>query len=207
MIKTYKIETERLVIRCYKPKDAELLKKSIDESIDHLLPWMPWAKNEPEIIETKIERLRKFRGQFDLDQDYIFGIFSKDEKVLIGSTGLHTRVGKAAREIGYWINVHYLKKGYALESVKALTKIGFEIEGLERIEIHCAPENIRSQGIPKKLGYIHECTLKSRTLDANGNKRDVMIWTMFKADYLESDLKIFEVKAFNVVNEPITLKL
>ncbi len=32
LAKTYKIETERLVIRCYKPKDAELLKISIDES-------------------------------------------------------------------------------------------------------------------------------------------------------------------------------
>ena len=205
--KTYKIETERLIIRCYKPEDAALLKKCIDESLAHLLPWMPWAKNEPETIEAKTERLRKFRGEFDLGIDYTFGIFSKDDKVLIGSSGLHTRGGKNAREIGYWIGANYVKNGYALETVKALTKVGFEIEELDRIEIHCAPENTRSQAIPKKLGYIHEGTLKNRTINADGNKCDVMIWTLFKEDYFNSDLRNFEVKAFNVVNERIRSRL
>lgn len=205
LAKTYRIETDRLVIRCYQPTDGPLLKKSIDESIDHLLPWMPWAKNEPETIQDKVERMRKYRGQFDLGIDYTFGIFSKDEKVLIGSTGLHVRVGEQAREIGYWINANYLKKGYALEAVKALTKVGFEIEGLERIEIHCDSNNIRSRNIPEKLQYIHEATLKDRTTDTQGNKRDVMIWTMFKADYFKSDLKKMDIKAFNVRNELIKI--
>ena len=87
LAKTYKIETERLIIRCYEPKDAKLLKQSIDESLEHLIPWMPWAKNEPESLANKMGRLRKCRGQFDLGLDYTFGIFSKDEKKLIGSTG------------------------------------------------------------------------------------------------------------------------
>ncbi|MEO0877546.1 MAG: N-acetyltransferase, partial [Bacteroidota bacterium] len=59
LARAYRIETERLVIRCYQPKDAELLKRSIDESLEHLLPWMTWAKNEPESIEAKRERIRK----------------------------------------------------------------------------------------------------------------------------------------------------
>ncbi|MEZ5041133.1 MAG: GNAT family N-acetyltransferase [Saprospiraceae bacterium] len=128
LAKTYKIETKRLIIRCYEPKDAELLKISIDESLEHLLPWMPWAKNEPESVKAKMERLRKYRGQFDLGLDYTFGIFDKDEKKLVGSTGLHTRGGNNAREIGYWINAKHLKQGYATEAVKALIKVAFEIE-------------------------------------------------------------------------------
>ena len=205
LAKTYKLETERLIIRCYHPTDAVLLKKSIDESIEHLLPWMPWAKNEPENIQTKIERLRKFRGQFDLGEDYTFGVFNKDETVLIGSTGLHTRAGEQAREIGYWINVNHLGNGYALEVAKALTKVGFEIEDLERIEIHCSVDNIRSQSIPKKMGYINEATLRNRTVDTYGKKRDVMIWTMFKEDYHKSPLKSFVVKAFDLIDEQIEI--
>ncbi|MES2731624.1 MAG: hypothetical protein V4714_07745 [Bacteroidota bacterium] len=49
MAKVYRIETDRLVIRCYEPSDAEKLKNAITESLDHLRPWMPWAQNEPEI--------------------------------------------------------------------------------------------------------------------------------------------------------------
>ena len=79
LAKTYKVITDRLVIRCYQPEDAFLLKKSIDSSLDHLRPWMRWTEEEPESIESKIDRLRKCRGQFDLGIDYTFGIFNKDE--------------------------------------------------------------------------------------------------------------------------------
>jgi len=44
----YRIETERLVIRCYEPRDAPLLKEAIDSSLEHLQPWMPWALDEPQ---------------------------------------------------------------------------------------------------------------------------------------------------------------
>lgn len=205
LAKTYMIETARLKIRCYHPKDAPLLKKAIDDSINHLLPWMPWAKNKPEPLETVVERLRKRRGQFDLGEDYTFGIFNKEETKILGSTGLHTRIGEGAREIGYWLHVDHLKKGYALETVQALTKVGFEIEQLERIEIHCAPDHIRSQNIPKKMGYRHEATLKNRTLDTHGNLRDMMIWTMFRDEYFTSDLTSFAIKAFDSVGERIQL--
>ena len=203
LTKTYKIETTRLIIRCYKQTDAELLKISIDESMAHLLPWMPWAKNEPESVEKKVERLRKYRGQFDLGLDYTFGIFSKDEKKLIGSTGLHTRLSNNAREIGYWINAKYIKKGYATETVQALMKVGFEIEQLDRIEIRCAPNNIASQGVPKKLRFLHVGTLKNSTTDTEGELRDEMIWAMSKEEYLKKDFPKLNFKAYNIINKQI----
>lgn len=84
-----------------------------------------------------------------MDQDYSFGMFNKAGTVLIGSNGLHTRIGEKAREIGYWIHARHIQQGYATETVQALTKVGFELEGLDRIEIRCAPNNLRSQRIPR----------------------------------------------------------
>ena len=43
----YRIETDRLTIRCWEPRDAPLLKQAVDASLDHLRPWMPWARDEP----------------------------------------------------------------------------------------------------------------------------------------------------------------
>ena len=207
LARAYKIETERLVIRCYKPTDAPKIQEAITQSLDHLLPWMPWAKNEPESLDAKISRLRLFRGQFDLGQDYVFGIFNKSETELIGSTGLHTDVGKNAREIGYWINVKFIGQGFATEAVTALTKVGFEIEHLERIEIRCAPDNVRSQSIPRKLGYKLEATLKNRIKDTSGNFRDVMIWTMFKSDYETSPIRELDLKAFDIMGRTISFDI
>jgi RimJ/RimL family protein N-acetyltransferase len=205
LARAYRIETERLVIRCYEPSDAPKIQEAITESLDHLLPWMPWAKNEPESLDAKINRLRLFRGQFDLGQDYVFGIFNKSETELIGSTGLHTDVGKHAREIGYWINLKFIGQGFATEAVNALTKVGFEVEQLTRIEIRCAPDNVRSQSIPRKLGYKLEATLKNRIEDISGNFRDVMIWTMFKSDYERSPIQNVELKAFDIMGRPILI--
>ena len=40
----YRIVTERLVLRCWEPRDAAALKEAVDASLDHLRPWMPWAQ-------------------------------------------------------------------------------------------------------------------------------------------------------------------
>ena len=203
--KTYRIETDRLVIRCYQPSDAIKLKDAITESLEHLLPWMPWAKNEPEDLEAKINWVRIFRGQFDLGKDYTFGIFDKTENEFIGSTGLHTRAGQDAREIGYWIHVKHIHQGFALETVSALTKVAFEIEKLSRLEIHCEADNVRSQNVPKKLGYQLEATLKKRITGANGELKDAMIWTMFKSDYERSPLRDMRIRAFDIMGRAIDL--
>lgn len=196
--KTYRIETERLVIRCYAPEDAPKLHSAIRASIEELIPWMPWAKQEPGTLESKVEKIRQFRGEFDLGLDYTFGVFSKNEKELVGSTGLHTRIGPNAREIGYWINSKHVNMGYAREAVSALTKVGFDIEGLMRVEIRCDPANVKSSNIPRKLGYHHEATLKKRLSGSDGAPRDVMIWTMFKADYLKSPIREMKLSAFDI---------
>lgn len=53
----YRIETKRLVVRCYNPSDAQLLAEAIAASLKHLRPWMPWARDEPESLEDKVKRL------------------------------------------------------------------------------------------------------------------------------------------------------
>ena len=87
----YRIETERLVLRCYEPRDAALVKDAIDSSLDHLRPWMPWAENEPQTLEEKTDLLKTFRSQFDPATTSSMGIFSADESELLGGTGLHPR--------------------------------------------------------------------------------------------------------------------
>ena len=99
----YRMETARLVVRCWQPTDAAALKEALDPSVEHLRPWLPWAHEEPKPLAEKAELLRTFRGMFDLDQDYIYGILERDESRVLGGTGLHTRLTDDAREIGYWI--------------------------------------------------------------------------------------------------------
>ncbi|NVM45422.1 MAG: GNAT family N-acetyltransferase [Candidatus Lokiarchaeota archaeon] len=199
----YRIKTERLVIRCYDPKDAPLLQKSIQESVEHLRPWLPWVKTEPEELKVKIERLRMFRAKFDLSENYVYGVFDPGETELIGGTGLHPRVGSNAFEIGYWVNVNHISKGYATEFCAALTKVAFEIENVNRVEIHCDPDNIRSVAIPKKLGYKYEATLRGRTETIDGEPSDSMIWSIIREEYLKSPAIKAKIVAYDAIGSVI----
>src|SRR5262249_30275074 len=118
----YRIHTHRLVLRCWLPTDAPLLKAAIDANLEHLRPWMPWAQYEPEELQTKIERLRRWRGEFDLGHDFAYGIFNHAETQVLGSSGLHTRVGTEAREIGYWVHQDHINQGFANEGTAGLAK-------------------------------------------------------------------------------------
>lgn len=199
----YRIETERLVIRCYQPSDAQLLADSVRDSVEHLKPWMPWAHNEPEPFEEKVKRVLRFRGNFDMQQDYVYGIFNHEETRLLGGTGLHTRLNEKQLEIGYWIHQDFIKQGFAAESTAALIKAAFEIIRVHRIEIHCDPRNRASAAVPRKLGFTHEGTLRAKTPFLDGWS-DSMIWGLLDSEYLNSPSVKAKMKAFDVAGAALT---
>lgn len=199
----YRIVTTRLVIRCYEPADAPLLKDAIDASLEHLRPWMPWAHAEPTDLQTKINRVRSFRGNFDLSQDFVYGIFDADESRCLGGTGLHTRLGPNAREIGYWIHKDFINQGLATEVSAALTKVAFEVDGVARVEIHCDPANLRSASVPRKLGFKHDGTLRKRIPLEGGEYRDAMIWSLLREEYPTSPAAKSTIEAYDAMGRRI----
>ena len=179
----YRIETERLVIRCWEPRDAAVLKEAIDSSLEHLREWMPCAENEPQTLEEKTDLLRSFRSQFDAGENFVYGIFSADESEVLGGTGLHPRIEPGGLEIGYWIRADATRQGLVTESTAALTRAGFEVCGADRIEIRIEPRNEASRGVPRKLGFTEEATLRRRLPAREAEPlRDVTIFTLFRED-------------------------
>jgi RimJ/RimL family protein N-acetyltransferase len=195
MTPPYRIVSERLVLRCWEPRDAPLLKDAVDSSIEHLLPWMPWAVHEPQSLQEKVDLLRQFRGNFDLGKDFVYGIFAADESEAVGGTGLHTRIGDQAYEIGYWIRASRAGAGVATEATAALTRVAFELTDVGRIEIRCDPANERSRAIPRKLGYTEEATLRRRL--NYPEPRDVVVYSLFREDFGSSPAAGTAVEAYD----------
>ena len=198
----YRIETKRLIVRCYKPSDGPLLAESITESLDHLRPWMPWAHGEPEPVEEKIQRVKRFRGMFDLGQNFVYGIFNQDDTKLLGGTGLHTGSLESDLEIGYWIHKDHVNEGLATESTAALVKVAIEIIHIHRIEIHCDPANVASAAIPRKLGFTLEGTLRAKTRFLE-SWSDSMIWGLLETEYPDSPSSKAEIKVFDANGQQV----
>jgi RimJ/RimL family protein N-acetyltransferase len=195
----YRVRTSRLLLRCWDPADAPKLQQAITESLEHLRPWMTWAHHEPESLDAKVERLRRMRAAFDRDRDLVYGIFTPDESRVLGGTGLHPGVGPSAKEIGYWIRASQIGSGYATEAAGAMTRVAFEVEGVQRVEIHCDPKNTRSLGVPRKLGYTHDATLRRRTPTHVGVLRDSMIWSMLREELPGSPVADVDLEAYDAI--------
>ena len=67
-----RIQSERLVIRCWRPEDAALLKDAIDSSLGQLREWVPWAMDEPSSVQTLAARLGAMRARFVAGHDWAY---------------------------------------------------------------------------------------------------------------------------------------
>jgi RimJ/RimL family protein N-acetyltransferase len=89
------------------------------------------------------------------------------------------------------------------ESTAALTRVGFEVCGADRIEIRVDPDNAASRGIPQKLGFSEEATLRRRLPAPDGEPlRDVTIFTMFREDFdpaIAANLRAFDASGERVL--------
>jgi RimJ/RimL family protein N-acetyltransferase len=196
-----------LVIRCWEPHDAAPLKDAIDSSIDHLRPWMDWAADEPQPLTQKVELLRRFRDEFDLGKDFHYGLFSADKSRILGGSGLHPRLDADAFAIGYWIRVGQTGRGLATEAAAALTRVGLEFCGGDRVEIRVEPENEPSLAVPRKLGFHEEATLRRRLNSGrppNGARRDVVVFSMLRDQLPGSPAAAVAIEAFDAAGMCIT---
>lgn len=198
----YRVHTPRMVLRCWEPRDAPLLGAAVEASLEHLRAWMPWAAAEPRGIDARIEDLRRFRGNFDLGADFMYGILDRAEARVLGGTGLHTRAGER-REIGYWIHAHHVGRGLATEAAAALTRVAFQVERVRRLEIRCDPLNTRSAAIPAKLGFRHEATLRGDAVAPDGGPRDTMVWGLLADELPGSPSMDAVVEAFDAAGRRI----
>jgi RimJ/RimL family protein N-acetyltransferase len=71
------------------------------------------------------------------------------------------------------------------------------------VEIHCDPENISSAGIPRKLDYTLEATLRERIKLDEYRWSDSMVWTLLASDYSQSPSAHAVIEAFDARGQKI----
>src|SRR5579872_7334047 len=144
---------ERVVVRPYRAGDGAAVFQAIDESREHILPWMPWgpAHASPEDTELFV---RRARARWDTRDDLGVCMFERATGRFLGGSGLHRidwTVGSF--EIGYWIRKSATGRGFVTESTLLLTQFAFDTLHASRVCITVATPNVRSAAIPNRLGF------------------------------------------------------
>ncbi len=103
---------------------------------------------------------------------------------LLGATGLH-RIDWSvpAMEIGYWLRPDAQGSGFATDAARLMTTFAFRHAHAERVEIRCDAANHRSAAVPRRLGYVHEATLRAARRSVDGALGDTLLFAMTRADF------------------------
>lgn len=175
----------RIVLRPYDIKDVAKIYEGIQESMTEMFPWLPFVHEGYSIKETR-DHLRKCPGNWKKGLSYSFSIFDARDGVLLGGCGLN-RLDKENRNanLGYWVRKSRMGEGVAPAATRLLTKWGFDVLKLVRIEILVAVENQRSLRVAEKAGAKREGVLRNR-LTVRDKVYDAMMHSLVPEDFQEA---------------------
>lgn len=169
-------ESERLLIRAPLWGDGVMVNEAVQESLDELRSWMPWARSLPTPEQSEAS-IRKSRLEFLERKDLRLLLFKKGSRTLVGSSGLHRMDWQTRKfEIGYWVRTAYGRQGYITEAVHAITNYAVQELQANRIEIRCDARNTPSARIAGGCGFTLEGVLRGDHYDVDGKLRDTMIF-------------------------------
>lgn len=171
-----RIETKGLVLARALPGDNDDLVEAVNDSLDHLSPWMPWAQ-EPATKESIGAFLAHATAAWVAGTDFQYLLRRDPSRLIIGCFGLHARIGTGALELGYWVRIGHVRQGVATAAARVLTAAALGITEVERIEIRCDASNTRSASVPSKLGYRMD-RIEHRPPSAPGETDQHMIWVL-----------------------------
>ncbi len=140
-----------VLIRSWHQSDASGLARAVFDNLDHLRPWMPWARELPDNRGKVRAAMGAFLVEAASKPDELVGLFSGGQ--VAGGSGLHPRIGPGGYEIGYWVRKDLTRRGIATAATSALTEHAFMQPGINRVEIRHDRANVASEGIPRRLGY------------------------------------------------------
>lgn len=151
----YKIPPEELTdgeitLRRWRIDDVAALASAAASSLPELKPWMPFAANGYNEDDARTF-LTLTTAEWDQGKVYNYALVV--DGAVSGSFGLMDPIhGNDGVGMGYWISTPKSGRGLATRAATLLTSCGFSI-GAELVQIWHAMGNVRSEAIPRRLGY------------------------------------------------------
>jgi [ribosomal protein S5]-alanine N-acetyltransferase len=146
------MQTSRLILRRFEQKDlSDLFAYASVEGVGEKAGW-PHHKSLSD-SQVILERF--------IQSDEVWAIVHKGDDKVIGSIGLHHRPDEESHQegdlvLGYVIAKAYWGNGYMTEAVERLLEEAFLRWDVPRIRVNHFKENIASQRVIEKLGFIYE---------------------------------------------------
>ena len=173
----------RVLLRPYRVDDAEQLFAAIDESRDHLRPWVTWVLNNRTVDDVRDYCIRS-QASWLVRTELVLGIFDAAGGRYLGGIELHDPDWQLrAFEIGYWLRVSAVGHGYATESTRLLADFARSRLQARRITVHCNARNDASRRVAERAGFTLEGRLRNARLEPDGSISDELVYAIVPEDH------------------------
>lgn len=173
---------QRVVVRAYRESDAADLQAAVEESREHIRPWLPFADEHKTVDESR-DWIIRCASNWMLRADFVVGLWDATTGQYLGGSGLHPRDWQVPSfEIGYWLRASAQGKGYMREAVQLLTDYAFDHLNAQRVMIRCDARNARSAAVAARLGFQREARLRHDSIANDGAIRDTFIFSLIPSD-------------------------
>ena len=173
------LETERLLLRRISTDDVnEVLELRGNPETMKYIP-RPLAKTK----EDALVHIRMIDDKIINNEGINWGITLKGSPKLIGIIG-HYRIQPENHrcEIGYMILPKYNGQGIVTEAIKIVLEYGFDDLQMHSIEAVIDPDNVASERVLQKNGFVKEAHILENEL-YEGKFWDTVIYSLLKRNF------------------------
>lgn len=178
--------TENLSLKILEERDAEALFAIVSTNRAYLGEWLPFVQFTQSSSDSK-SFIKSALQQFANSDGFHCGIWYNNQ--LVGVIGLHYIDSLNEKtSIGYYLAEDYQQYGIMTKCTQYLVNYCFEELKLNRVEISAAVNNVKSQNIPKKLGFQQEGIIRQNE-KLNGQYSDSYIFSLLKSEFTHYEIK------------------
>ncbi len=173
------LTTRRLVLRPVAEADLDdLLAVNGDPEVTRFLPYDTWRGQDD--ARAWLARMRALEAGGRAQQ---LVLALAEPSRVVGSLLLFNHDPPSARlEIGYVLGRAHWRRGLMAEALQAYGDHAFGAAGLRRLEAEVNPANKASCRLMRRLGFVHEGTLRQRWV-AKGAAYDTLFFGCLAEDW------------------------
>jgi RimJ/RimL family protein N-acetyltransferase len=174
----------RVLARPYRDGDGGAIAEAVAESRERLVASrMPWVKEWDEPSQGAIY-VRRCQAKWAAREDLSLGLWERATGAFVGSSGLHRIDWSVPNvEIGYWIRTRFEGRGFVTEATALIAAFAFDTLRAQRVRIRCDAQNARSAAVPRRLGFVHEATLRNESRGSDGKLHDTFEFGLTPDDF------------------------
>jgi len=178
------VETARLWLRPYRPEDAALYLRMVQDNREHLAEFLP---ENVQALQTEADAeawLRWLNGEWQQGNLFLFGLWEKTSGRCMGETYLANPDSHVPSiELGYFLVQSATGQGYATEAARAILRWAFECLNVGRVDLQCRSDNLPSQRVAERLGFRQEGCQRLRHRRHDGALVDRLWYGLLRTEW------------------------